>query len=219
MNHEMIPRTCSFKYKQATSYQPLPPIFHQSICEGTENFHSLHCLKNNLKLNLGRIFTKFRTNRVRQREKNGDKSCFIREIEYPCFLKRRQKESSATSVFYPLGVLQHPCNQIDISEPWEAICWGDWGLRFPTPLNTVCSTSIQRLQIAERRAGSLGVGKRERDGMGNFRGLRSQGQCFDKKEEQRNLHSGTWWGFAILIYSISWTHQRARNREVRENLP
>ena len=87
-----------------------------------------------------------------------------------------------------------------------------WG---PLPTDNR-STSIQRPHITERRAERLGVGERERGGggMGNFKGLRSQGQCFDNRKEQRNLHSSTWWG-CLITYSINSTHQRAKDWEVR----
>ena len=60
MNHEMILGTCSFKYKQAASYQPLPPVSHQNVCEGTEKSQGWHCSKDRLQLNSLRIFTKYR---------------------------------------------------------------------------------------------------------------------------------------------------------------
>lgn len=214
MHHEMI-LTCSFKYKQAASYQPLPPVSHQNVCEGTEKSQGWHCSKERLQLNLLRIFTKYR---VGQRAK---KKKWWQFLPHPLYRtshfprRKRQEESSATFVFYNWGVLKQPCYQIGISEHQEAVFCR--GLR-TTPHNTIGSTSIQRPHITERRAESLGVGERERGGggTGNFKGLRSQGQCLGK--EQRSLPCSTWWGCVILIYSVSSTHQRARDWE-EETLP
>ena len=50
MNHEMILGTCCSKYKQAASYQPLTPISHQNVCEGTEKSQGWHCSKDRLQL-------------------------------------------------------------------------------------------------------------------------------------------------------------------------
>lgn len=64
----------------------------------------------------------------------------------------------------------------------------------------------------KREDGEFGVGqeRKRKKSMGNFKGLRSQGQCSDNKEAGRNLLDSTCWVFAFLIYPINSTHQRGR---------
>lgn len=158
MNHEMILGTCSFKYKQAASYQPLPPVSHQNVCEGTEKSQGWHCSKDRLQLNSLRIFTKYRAG---QRGKK-----WWQYLPHPLYRTSHFSRRKARRVFSNLCFLHLRSSETAMLSDRHFRIPGGCLLQSPEDHshNTIGSTSIQRPRITERRAESLGVDERERRG-------------------------------------------------------